>query len=190
MINIQVNTSANPFNTPASTSTEDNESHLTFTLAKQTYAVSLTSIREVRKMPPLTRVAHAPSYILGVGSVRGEIVPVVDLRKRFSIEINAEELATSSNSLRDRLILITEIDGKRAAVTVDSISEVAMFSKSQISEIPKTAMAIDLKYLHGMVQHEGTVLLLIDLEKILEPDELHSSLAQVAVTNTFETAAA
>jgi purine-binding chemotaxis protein CheW len=190
MINIQVNNSENSFNHQAKTNAEDTESHLTFTLAKQTYAVALTSIREVRKMPPLTRVAHAPNYILGVGSVRGEIVPVIDLKKRFAIEMDANELPTSSILLQDRLILITEIDGKRAAVTVDSISEVVMFSKAQISEIPKTTMAIDLKYLHGMVQHEGTVLLLIDLEKILEPDELHSSLAQGAMTNALETAAA
>jgi purine-binding chemotaxis protein CheW len=190
MINIQVNTSANSFDPQSKTSADDTESHLTFTLADQTYAVSLTSIREVRKMPPLTRVAHAPNYILGVGSIRGEIVPIVDLRKRFAIEMNAEGLTTSMNRMQDRLILITEIDAKRAAVTVDSISEVAKFSKSQMSEIPKTTMAIDLKYLHGMVQHEGKVLLLIDLKKILEPEELHSSLAQVAVTNASETVAA
>jgi purine-binding chemotaxis protein CheW len=190
MINIQINTGANSFDLQAKANAEDTESHLTFTLAKQTYAVSLTSIREVRKMPPLTRVAHAPNYILGVGSIRGEIVPVVDLRKRFSIDISAEELAMSSNLMQDKLILITEIDGKRAAVTVDSISEVVIFSKSQISEIPKTTMAIDLKYLHGIVQHEGNVLLLIDLEKILEPDELHSSVAQIAVTSGLETATA
>jgi purine-binding chemotaxis protein CheW len=190
MINIQVNTSANSLNDQAKFSGEETHSHLTFTLAKQTYAVSLTGIREVRKMPPLTRVAHAPSYILGVGSIRGEIVPVVDLKKRFAIEVSSDELIASSNHTQDRLILITEIDGKRAAVTVDSISEVVMFSKTQINEIPKTTMAIDLKYLHGMVQHEGKVLLLIDLEKILEPDELHSSLAPDATTNTFETVAA
>jgi purine-binding chemotaxis protein CheW len=190
MINIQVNTGANPLNDHAESSAEEAHSHLTFALARQTYAVSLTSIREVRKMPPLTRVAHAPSYILGVGSIRGEIVPVVDLKKRFAIEVSTDELIASSTNTRDRLILITEIDGKRAAVTVDSISEVVMFSKTQICEIPKTTMAIDLKYLNGMVQHEDKVLLLIDLEKILEPDELHSSLAPVAITNPFETVAA
>jgi purine-binding chemotaxis protein CheW len=190
MINIQVNTGENTFNHQARAVAEDTESHLTFTLANQTYAVSLTSIREVRKMPPLTRVAHAPSYILGVGSVRGEIVPVVDLKKRFAIEKSIDDLAASSTRMLDRLILVTEIDGKRAAVTVDSISEVVLFSKTQISEIPKTTMAIDLKYLHGMVQHEDKVLLLIDLEKILEPDELHSSLAQVAETSELESAPA
>lgn len=190
MINIQVNTGANSTTTHTKTSTEDFQSHLTFTLGTQTYAVGLTSIREVRKMPALTRVAHAPHYILGVGSIRGEIVPIIDLKKRFAIAADAEELVTASNSMQDQLILITEIDGKRAAVTVDSISEVVMFSKTEVSEIPRTTMAIDLKYLHGMVQQNGNVLLLIDLEKILEPEELHSTLDPLAMIAGVETVAA
>jgi purine-binding chemotaxis protein CheW len=173
MINIQVSNDTSDFGQQTKLVSEDSTSHLTFSLANQIYAVSLTSIREVRKMPPLTRVAHAPSYILGVGSIRGEIVPVVDLKKRFAIQPVAQE-AKTPNVIKDQLILITEIEGRRAAVTVDSISEVVTFSKLQISAIPKTAMAIDLKYLHGMVQFEEKVLLLVDLEKILEPDELHS----------------
>ncbi len=190
MINIQVNTDTSLLSHQAKTIAEDAQSHLTFSLANQTYAVNLISIREVRKMPRLTRVAHAPGYILGVGSIRGEIVPVVDLRRRFAIQEPANDLTSQSDKAADRLILITEIDGKRAAVTVDSISEVIAFSKEKINAIPRTAMAIDLKYLHGMVQYEDKVLLLIDLEKILEPDELHSSLASVAIADAAETVAA
>jgi purine-binding chemotaxis protein CheW len=170
MINIQVNSDANVLNGKVIAAAEETQSHLTFSLASQTYAVNLKSIREVRKMPPLSRVAHAPSYILGVGSIRGEIVPVVDLKKRFDLGISADYQTGGDDQ---QLILVTEIEGKRAAVTVDSISEVEQFSSTQISAIPKTAMAIDLKYLRGMVQHGEKVLLLIDLEKILEPDELH-----------------
>jgi purine-binding chemotaxis protein CheW len=174
MINIQVHTDETGFDSKAIAATEDFQSHLTFSLANQTYAVNLKSIREVRKLPPLSRVAHAPSYILGVGSIRGEIVPVVDLKKRFNLCIsNDDQPPETSGDHQEQLILVTEIDGKRAAVTVDSISEVEQFSTTQVRAIPKTAMAIDLKYLRGMVQHGGKVLLLIDLEKILEPDELH-----------------
>jgi purine-binding chemotaxis protein CheW len=173
MINIQVNTDANVLNGKAIAAAEETQSHLTFSLANQTYAVNLKSIREVRKMPPLSRVAHAPSYILGVGSIRGEIVPVVDLKKRFDLGISADYQTAKTSGHNEQLILVTEIEGKRAAVTVDSISDVEQFSSTQISTIPKTAMAIDLKYLRGMVQHGEKVLLLIDLEKILEPDELH-----------------
>jgi purine-binding chemotaxis protein CheW len=171
MIDIQVHTQDTTITGVAKTVVDDTQSHLMFNLAKQLYAVNLTSIREVRKMPRLTRVAHAPDYVLGVGSVRGEIVPVIDLKKRFDFGADFE----SKISAEDQLILITEIDGRKAAVTVDSISEVVHISQSQISAIPKTTMAIDIKYLQGLVQHEGKVVLLVDLQKIMAPEELHAA---------------
>jgi purine-binding chemotaxis protein CheW len=186
MINIQVNAPDKSFAGQATIDVKERQggregqSHLIFTLAEQTYAVNLTSIREVRKMPPLTRVAHAPDYIVGVGSIRGEIVPVVDLRKRFSLSPADSVHGASATPFNDQLILITEIDGKRAAVTVDSISEVVVIADTQTSPIPRTAMAIDLKYLQGMVQHEGRVLLLVNLQKILEPEELHATANAIA----------
>jgi purine-binding chemotaxis protein CheW len=177
MIDIQVHSHDTAQIGKAKVMVDDAQSHLTFFLANQLYAVNLTSIREVRKMPRLTRVAHAPDYILGVGSVRGEIVPTVDLKKRFGLSIGTvtSQAPMATPRPEDQLILITEIDGRRAAVTVDSISEVITISKNQISPIPKTAMAIDIKYLHGLVQHEGKVLLLVDLQKIMDPDELHAT---------------
>jgi purine-binding chemotaxis protein CheW len=173
MIDIQVHTQDAGMTGAAKTVIEEAQSHLTFYLADQLYAVNLTSIREVRKMPRLTRVAHAPAYVLGVGSVRGEIVPVVDLKKRFDFSTATEFESALSNE--NQLIVITEIDGRKAAVTVDSISEVVAISKSQISAIPKTTMAIDIKYLQGLVQHEGKVVLLVDLQKIIAPEELHAT---------------
>jgi purine-binding chemotaxis protein CheW len=167
MINIEVNEDASLPNGASKVQIDDAQSHLMFWLDQQLYAVNLVSIREVRKIPPLTRVAHSPNYLLGVGSIRGEIVPIIDLKTRFCIP-------SKSESLVEKLIIITEVNGRRAAVTVDSISEVIAISKSQITAIPKTAMAIDIKYLNGMVQHDGDILLLVDLEKILDPEELHS----------------
>jgi purine-binding chemotaxis protein CheW len=183
MINIEVNDAAALQTSAAKGQSDDAQSHLMFWLDQQLYAVNLTSIREVRKVPPLTRVAHSPSYLLGVGSIRGEIVPVIDLKTRFC-------LPSTSESSIEKLIIITEVNGRRAAVTVDSISEVFSVSKSQISAIPKTAMAIDIKYLKGMVQHDGHILLLVDLEKILEPEELHSFQADAQVDAQVDTQAA
>jgi purine-binding chemotaxis protein CheW len=164
MINIEVNDAAARQTSAAKAQSNDAQSHLMFWLDQQLYAVNLTSIREVRKVPPLTRV-------------------VIDLKTRFC-------LPSTSESSIEKLIIITEVNGRRAAVTVDSISEVFSVSKSQISAIPKTAMAIDIKYLKGMVQHDGHILLLVDLEKILEPEELHSFQADAQVDAQVDTQAA
>ena len=133
--------------------------------------MNLLLIREVRALPSITRVAHAPEYVLGVTSLRGEIVPVVDLRKRFSLQNKVQQ---QSNSLQEgSLILVTEIDSRRIGVTVDSVNDVIELRNDQIQPIPKTTLAIDIQYLLGMAQSGSEVVLLIDVAKILNPSQLH-----------------
>ena len=144
----------------------DRLAYLSFRVGEHGYAVDLLQIREVRSLPQLTRVAHAPSYVLGVISLRGEIVPVIDLKKRFSL--------AQSQSSATPLVVVSEVEGRKVAMLVDSVNEVVSVSAQEIQSIPRTTMAIDMKYLLGMVQHESQVLLLLDLRKILTPSELHN----------------
>ncbi len=141
--------------------------HLSFNLGEHRYAVNLLHIREVRAMPKLTRVAHAPDYVLGVTSLRGEIIPVLDLKTRFSLPENTGQSDAG-------LLIVSEMEQRKVAVKVDAVHDVISVAEQEIQSIPRTAMAIDIKYLHGMVQHDGQVILLIDLQKILSPDELHA----------------
>jgi purine-binding chemotaxis protein CheW len=170
MLKISINSNQHPIG-PARAN-EDNEgkdaeSFLSFQIADHLYAVNLLQIREVRKAAALTRVAHAPSYVLGVGSIRGEIVPVIDLKERFGIKHNLPDEV-------QRLVLITELAGRKVGIQVDAVHSVVSISMAAVQAIPKTTMAIDLKYLVGMIEHEAQMLLLLDLEKILRPEELHA----------------
>jgi purine-binding chemotaxis protein CheW len=171
MINIEVTSAELSTQTLLSDAAQPRAAHLAFMLCGQLYAADLRDIIEVRQLPALTRVAHAPAYILGVASMRGEIVPVVDLRIRFALPTNEGDTAATSS-----LILVTEIEGKRTAVMVDAISDVIDIDPAQISKIPKSTMAVDIRYLKGMVQIEEKVMLIIDVTKLLTFEELHDSL--------------
>jgi purine-binding chemotaxis protein CheW len=144
---------------------------LVFKLSTHLYAVNLLQIREVRKIPAMTRVAHAPSYVVGVTSIRGEIVPVINLKERFKLDRSLCETDQD-------MVIISEMEGKKVGILVDSVQEVVNIDMNAVQAVPRTIMAIDMQYLLGMTQDEGQVILLVDLQKILQPDELHA-VAQV-----------
>lgn len=155
----------------------DSQSFLTFKVSGHTYAVSLLQIREVRTGAHLTRVAHAPSYVVGVTSLRGEIVPVIDLKERFNL--NREKVAG-----RQDLVLISELESRKVGIQVDSVLDVISIHSAAIQTVPRTTMAIDIRYLIGMTQLGEQVVLLIDLQKVLQPEELHA-VARVTEEATF-----
>jgi purine-binding chemotaxis protein CheW len=140
---------------------------LVFKVSAHLYAVNLLQLREVRTTALLTRVAHAPSYVAGVTSIRGEIVPVIDMKERFRLERNELEP-------RKGLILVSEMNSRKVGIQVDAIMEIMDIDLSKVQSVPRTTMAIDLKYLNGMAQVDGQIILLIDLQKILQPEELHA----------------
>jgi purine-binding chemotaxis protein CheW len=150
----------------------ETRSFLTFKVAGHIYAVNLLQIREVRTASVMTRVAHAPNYVVGVTSIRGEIIPVIDLKKRFGLETKHDEIFQG-------LILISELENRKVGIQVDNVMDVSSLDMRSIQPVPSTTMAIDLKYLLGMTQIDDQLVLLVDLQKILQPEELHA-VSQVA----------
>lgn len=152
---------------PTGAAEQEQLAHLSFGISGHLYAVNLLQIREVRSVARLTHVAHAPRYILGVTSIRGEIIPVLDLRVRFGLP----QLVDPGDK---SLVMVSEIGERRIGIRVDSVHDVIALAESSVQPIPRSTMAIDVRYLRGMVQHEGQVVLLVDLGKILDPQELHA----------------
>lgn len=178
MIQISIENSGNPTLSASSASStgaaEESRSFLCFFLAGQQYAIDLLNIREVRPLPTLTRVVHSPAYILGVANLRGEIVPVVDLKKRFGFAKASDQIQSNSSAAKSTLLIVTEIDAKRVAITVDEIRDVCQVYPSDIKSIPRTTLAMDIKYLSGMLQTDSGMVLILDVAYVLSHEELHS----------------
>ena len=110
---------------------------------------------------------RSPPYVVGVTSIRGEIIPVINLKRRFHLDSHTDESDKG-------LVLISEMDSRKVGIQVDNVQEVIDINMAVVQAVPRTTMAIDIQYLIGMSQVEGQVVLLVDLQKLLKPEELHA----------------
>lgn len=135
------------------------EQLVVFQLAGQTYGVDIAQVFEIIRMEVITRVPKAPSFVEGVIKLRGSIIPVIDLRKRFGMP-PAESTANSR-------IIIVEMGGMTIGVVVDAVSEVLRISRADIEPPPPMVAAVDAAYLRGIALWRERLIILLDLEKIL-----------------------
>jgi purine-binding chemotaxis protein CheW len=133
--------------------------YLAFVLADDTYAVQIAYIAEILKPPPLTAVPRAPREIIGVMSVRGRLVTVVDLRRRF-------RLAEQPLDRKSRILLV-EAGDEHIGLLVDEVLQVYRLAESEIE--PAAVLGGDQPaHIAGIGRPDGALLILIDLKPILE----------------------
>ena len=147
-----------------------------FRVGKENFGVPIGIVHEIVRMMEITVVPDAPTFIEGVINLRGKIIPVVDLRKRF-----AEQ---PQESRRNR-ILVAEIDGHQVGLVVDSASEVLKLNSEVIEPPPSIFEHGDLNYVTGVGKLNGKLIILIDLAKIMQMGELRciSDIAETAGTD-------
>ena len=133
-----------------------------FRVGRETYGVPITGVHEIVRVPEITAVPDAPDYLEGVINLRGKIVSIIDLRKRFG------EAAQSSNKNR---ILVAEVNGKLLGLVVDSASEVLRIACSQIEAPPALVQEGRLNCVTGVGKLQGRLIILIDLARLLPSAE-------------------
>ena len=130
-----------------------------FNLAKEEYAIDILAVQEIIRPTAITRVPKAPSYIEGVINLRGNVVPVVNLRHRFGLK-KEEQTETSR-------VIILIINDMKIGITVDNVTEVIRIKEEDI-EVPDLSDSLDQRFVQGVGKYNGRLLLLLDLEEILE----------------------
>ena len=146
-----------------------------FRVGRETYGVPITAVHEIVRVPEITAVPDAPDYLEGVINLRGKIVSIIDLRKRFG-----ETSAQPSNRNR---ILVAEVNGKLLGLVVDSASEVLKIPRSQIEAPPALVQEGRLNCVTGVGKLQGRLLILIDLAQLLpaaEPQNRSEAEARLA----------
>lgn len=128
-----------------------------FQLGEEEYAVDIIQSKQIIKVSKITPVPNTPEYIKGVINLRGQIVPVVDLRKRFDI---------SGNSENERIITV-EVRGSLIGLIVDNINEVLWYEADELEPAPEVDGGIKQEYVKGVVKRDERLLVLIDLDKML-----------------------
>ena len=140
---------------------------VTFTLGKEEYGVDINKVREIIRLVEITHVPKAPSFVEGLINLRGTVVPIIDLRKRFDIQAAGDEKETR--------IMVVDVNGRTLGVIVDAVSEVLRLHGENIEPVPATISAgVDSRFLKGVGKIGENLMLLLDLDRILNSEELGS----------------
>ncbi|MCX6051478.1 MAG: chemotaxis protein CheW [Campylobacterales bacterium] len=142
------------------------ERYLTFYLGNEQYGIAIDKIKEIIAMMKITNVPKIPSYMRGVINLRGSIIPVVDTRLRFNMEHREADMNTT--------IIIVEVEKVSIGSIVDRVEEVSSIDSSNLSEPPKFGNNIDTDFISCVAQIENQVVMILDVLKLFEADELLS----------------
>ncbi|HEY6769936.1 MAG TPA: chemotaxis protein CheW [Candidatus Sulfotelmatobacter sp.] len=137
-----------------------------FQVGRETYGVPITSLHEIVRVPEITAVPDAPDYLEGVINLRGKIVSVMDLRKRFG---DKKVILRKQNR-----ILVVEHGGKLAGLIVDSASEVLKIPAGDVEPAPAVFQEGSLNCVTGLGKVNGRLVVLLDMDKLLAPGSLQA----------------
>ncbi len=142
--------------------------YLTFTLAGEEYGIGILKVREIIGMMPITPVPLAPEFLKGVINLRGKVIPVVDLRRKFGME---EAQVTERTC-----IIVVEINGTGSQVpmgiVVDAVSEVLNVKASDIEQTPNLGGNLRADYILGIGKMDGGIKILLDIDRVLNTQEI------------------
>ncbi len=140
---------------------------VSFNLGTEEFAVDIAAVQEIVRMPEITKVPRSAAFVEGVVNLRGKIIPVVDLRKRFGLAVNPSTKST-------RIIIVT-IGGRTVGMIVDGVSEVLRLGTDAVEAAPElVTSAIDASFIRGIAKLEGRLLILLDLDLILNQEEVRA----------------
>lgn len=154
---------------------------LTFNLAGEEYGVDILSVREIRGWTRVTRIPQTPAYLLGVLNLRGAIVPIMDLRLRFGLE--RESYGDST------VVIIVAVAERFFGIVVDAVSDVVDIDPTAIKEVPDMGVIVDTRYLKGLATHLERMVMLLDVEKLMRPEDVDTLDAAISHVQELEVAA-
>lgn len=151
-----------------STSTEGELLQLvTFVVGTEEFAVPILSVQEINRMMQITRVPQSPAFVEGVINLRGKIIPVIDLRRRFGQDGRADSA--------DSRIIVVEVSGHVLGFTVDRVNEVLRIDSAIVEPPPAMVCGVNTDYVQGVGKLEDRLLILLDLDRLFGAAERHAA---------------
>jgi purine-binding chemotaxis protein CheW len=140
-----------------------NSQWVTFSLDGETYGINVMQVQEVLRMPEVAPVPGAPEYVVGIINLRGNVVTVVDTRRRFGLAPREADEATR--------IVIIEVNRQVIGILVDSVAEVVEFDADAIETAPTVGTEESSRYIQGVHTRDGRLIILVDLNRLLTDEE-------------------
>jgi len=142
----------------------DSQQFLTFTLSTEEYGVDIMMVREVKGWTETTRLPNTPEYIRGVLNLRGIIIPIFDLRARFT--------GTLTNPDAKNVVVILAVGERTIGILADTVSDILTVASEEIKPAPETEERIEQRFVSGLIAVEGRMVVLLDISKLLQPHDL------------------
>lgn len=134
-----------------------------FKLGDEEYGVPITQVKEINRLTNATKVPRSPVFVEGIINLRGQIIPIVDMKKRFDLPL--------TEYTGDARIIVIQVNGNTFGVEVDSVSEVLRINSSSIEPAPPMVCSIDAEYITGVAKVGERLLILLDLDRLLSDEE-------------------
>ena len=137
---------------------------VSFNIGTEEFGVDILKVQEINRMVEITKVPQAPNYVEGVINLRGKVIPIIDLRKRFNLELKEQDKNTR--------IVVVDIVGNIMGMIVDSVSEVLRLPSNTIEPPPDLVTGINSEYINGVAKLEDRLLIFLDLSKVVDMEAI------------------
>ena len=151
------------------TTQQDEQQLVVFDLADEGYGVDISAVREIIRLQEITHVPRTPEFVEGVINLRGKVIPVVDLRGRFNLEVGEQT--------KDNRIVVIDIGGKDIGMVVDAVTEVSRIAADAVEPPSSFITTADSEYLLGIAKLNNRLIILLDLQRVF-PDRESTVLAE------------
>ena len=138
---------------------EDYLQFVTFRLENEEFAIEVLKVQEIIRPLDVTRVPRCVGFIEGVISLRGQVIPIINLRKRFALP--------DSENTKDSRVIVVDVDGKAAGLIVDSVSEICRLGPDSIEPRPASVCNVDDEYIRGVGKQDGRLIVILEIDKVL-----------------------
>ncbi len=137
---------------------------LTFALNEEVYGVEILKVKEIICLMDITTVPKTPEYMKGVINLRGKVIPIIDLRLKFTM--------SEKEHTKETCIIVVEVNTSLIGIIVDSVAEVLYIKGEEIEDAPSFGQEIDTKFIIGLGKTKERIIILLDIEKVLSSEEL------------------
>ncbi|MBA4384922.1 MAG: chemotaxis protein CheW [Anaerolinea sp.] len=134
-----------------------------FELGVENFGIDIASVEGINKMLEITKIPQSPGYMLGITNLRGSVLPVIDLQKRFGMDLQEQ-----TNETR---IVVANMDGVKVGMVVSAVSEVLTIDDSVIEPPPPMVSNINSEFITGVAKIDKRLVILLDLARVLTQDE-------------------
>ncbi|TAM74140.1 purine-binding chemotaxis protein CheW [bacterium] len=136
---------------------------VSFSLGNEEYGVDIAQVQEINRMVQITHVPRAPHFMEGVINLRGQLIPIIDLRARFDMP--------RVEHTKNTRIVVTEIGSKRVGMVVDAVSEVLRVPVEQVEEAPEMITGVETEYIRGVGKLGDRLIIMLDLQRVISASE-------------------